>query len=396
MTTVTLASSKPPITLTSGRGITITIDRSVSTSSGGGSGTVTSVTGSAPVVITGTATVTPNVTITAVTTVASGVMSSADKVKLDGVGTGATVTGVTGTLPISSSGGAAPVISIAAVTTVAAGSMSSADKVKLDSVSANAAVSGVTGTLPISSSGGAAPVISIAAATTSAAGSMSSADFTKLSGIGTGATVTGVTGTAPIVSSGGAAPAISVTTGFAASTVAAGNDARIITTPIYVTQQYTANTSNASTTSGITSNRLYYLPYLITTSTTFDRIAIEHLGAVGGASSVVRLGIYSSTSSLPSTLVLDAGTIDLTTAIAFKTITINQTLTPGLYFLAVVAQVTSGSPTFRTAPPTIVTPDTANINSGSKFETATGTLPSTATPGASNTTTIPIAWMRKT
>ena len=95
---------------------------------------MTSVTGSAPVVITGTATVTPNVTVTAVSTVADGVMSSADKVKLDGIGTGATVTGVTGTLPISSSGGAAPVISIAAATTSAAGSMSSADKTLLNTL----------------------------------------------------------------------------------------------------------------------------------------------------------------------------------------------------------------------------------------------------------------------
>lgn len=134
MTTVTLASSKPPITLTSARGITITVDRSVTSSSGGGSGTVTSVTGSAPVVITGTVTVTPNVTVTAVSTVADGVMSSADKVKLDGIGTGATVTGVTGTAPIVSSGGAAPVISIAAATTSAAGSMSSADKVILNTL----------------------------------------------------------------------------------------------------------------------------------------------------------------------------------------------------------------------------------------------------------------------
>ena len=63
MATVSLASSKPPITLTSGRGITITIDRSVTTSSGGGSGTVTSVTATAPVVITGTPTTTPNVTL---------------------------------------------------------------------------------------------------------------------------------------------------------------------------------------------------------------------------------------------------------------------------------------------------------------------------------------------
>jgi hypothetical protein len=49
-------------------------------------------------------------------------------------GTG-TVTGVTGTAPIASSGGAAPVISIAAATTGAAGSMSAVDKQKLDGIS---------------------------------------------------------------------------------------------------------------------------------------------------------------------------------------------------------------------------------------------------------------------
>jgi hypothetical protein len=134
MTTVTVQSSKPPITLSSGRGITITIDRSVTTSSGGGTGTVTSVTGTAPVVITGTPTTVPNVTITAVTTVAAGSMSSSDKSKLDGIGTGATVTGVTGTAPIASSGGAAPVISIAAATTSAAGSMSSANVTLLNTL----------------------------------------------------------------------------------------------------------------------------------------------------------------------------------------------------------------------------------------------------------------------
>jgi hypothetical protein len=49
-------------------------------------------------------------------------------------------------------------------------------------------VTGVTGTAPIISSGGTAPAISISAATTSAAGSMSSADKTKLDGIASGAT----------------------------------------------------------------------------------------------------------------------------------------------------------------------------------------------------------------
>jgi len=45
---------------------------------------------------------------------------------------GGTVTGVTGTAPIVSSGGAAPAISISAATPSAAGSMSGADKTKLD------------------------------------------------------------------------------------------------------------------------------------------------------------------------------------------------------------------------------------------------------------------------
>ena len=63
-----------------------------------------------------------------------------------------------------------------------------------DGATANAGtVTGVTGTLPISSTGGATPAISIAAATTSAAGSMSGADKTKLDGIETGADVTDAT-----------------------------------------------------------------------------------------------------------------------------------------------------------------------------------------------------------
>jgi len=58
-----------------------------------------------------------------------------------------------------------------------------------DGATANAGtVTSVTGTLPISSTGGATPAISIGAASGTAAGSMSSAHFTKLNGIATGAT----------------------------------------------------------------------------------------------------------------------------------------------------------------------------------------------------------------
>ena len=50
---------------------------------GGGGGTVTSVAGTAPIVIGGTPNLTPLVTITDATTIASGAMSAADKSKLD-------------------------------------------------------------------------------------------------------------------------------------------------------------------------------------------------------------------------------------------------------------------------------------------------------------------------
>lgn len=58
-----------------------------------------------------------------------------------GAGTSSTtgaVTDVTGTAPITSTGGAAPAIGITAATTVAAGSMSAADKAKLDGVASGA------------------------------------------------------------------------------------------------------------------------------------------------------------------------------------------------------------------------------------------------------------------
>jgi hypothetical protein len=182
---------------------------------------VASVSGTAPIVSSGG--ITPTISITAATTSAAGSMSAADKTKLDGIAAGATantgtVTGVTGTAPIVSSGGTAPAISISAATTSAAGSMSAADKSKLDGIAAGATanagtVTGVTGTAPIVSSGGTAPAISISAATTSAAGSMSAADKTKLDGISTGATAnSGTVTSVSVVSANGFAGTVATPT----------------------------------------------------------------------------------------------------------------------------------------------------------------------------------------
>jgi hypothetical protein len=59
-------------------------------------------------------------------------------------GSGGGVTAVTGTAPITSSGGATPDIGISAATVSAAGSMSAADKAKLDGIAAGAQVGTVT------------------------------------------------------------------------------------------------------------------------------------------------------------------------------------------------------------------------------------------------------------
>jgi len=70
-------------------------------------------------------------------------------------------------------------------------------------------VTSVTATAPVSSTGGATPVISMPAASASVNGYLTSTDWTNFNNKGSG-TVTSVTGTAPIVSSGGATPAISI------------------------------------------------------------------------------------------------------------------------------------------------------------------------------------------
>lgn len=89
-------------------------------------------------------------------------------------------------------------------------------------------------------------------------------------------------------------------------------------------------------TAVLIADREYFTPIYVSRTTTYDRLAIYVQSAAAG---LARLGIYNADVNLqPSTLVLDAGTVDVSTTGA-KEKTISQELTEGYYFLAVVSDV---------------------------------------------------------
>lgn len=89
---------------------------------------------------------------------------------------------------------------------------------------------------------------------------------------------------------------------------------------------------------------LFYAPLLIEKACTVDRIGLEVTGA-GAATCVIRLGIYADDGGVPGSLIIDAGTIDGTSA-TYQEITISQALSVGRIWLTCVQQVT-GTPTVR-------------------------------------------------
>ena len=114
-----------------------------------------------------------------------------------GYGTG-TVTSVTGTAPVASSGGTTPAISIPAATGSANGYLTSTDWNTFNGKQpAGTYVTSVGATTPITSSGGATPTIAIPAATTSVSGYLTNTDWATFNSKGNG-TVTSVGGTGTV------------------------------------------------------------------------------------------------------------------------------------------------------------------------------------------------------
>ena len=150
-----------------------------------------------------------------------------------------TVTAVTGTLPILSSGGTAPAISINAATTSTPGSMSAADKTKLDGIEAGAQVNVATNlaytdsTRVLTSSTGTDVTLPLVGADP---GLMTSADKTKLDGIAAGAQVnvatnlaqgTRTTTSVPVTSSTGTTATLDVATTSLAGVMSSADKAKL-------------------------------------------------------------------------------------------------------------------------------------------------------------------------
>ena len=172
-----------------------------------------------------TGTTTPVITLNVPTASATnrGALSAADWTTFNNKGSG-TVTSVSATSPVTSTGGTTPTIAMPAATTSVSGYLTSTDWNTFNNKQPSGTyVNSVSGTATrITSTGGVTPVIDLASGVATAGTTGSSTlipvvtidTYGRVTGITTASnpqgTVTSVTGTAPVVSSGGTAPAISM------------------------------------------------------------------------------------------------------------------------------------------------------------------------------------------
>jgi hypothetical protein len=105
---------------------------------------------------------------------------------------------------------------------------------------------------------------------------------------------------------------------------------------------YFGTTSTLSTAT-LVASRLFAFPFIVPKTITLDRIAINvYTAGTGNA----RMGIYRNSESLglyPDQLVLDSGEVSIAST-GVKSVTINQQLTAGLYWLVIVS---NGVPVVR-------------------------------------------------
>ena len=294
-----------------------------------------------------------------------------------GGGGGGTVTGVAGTAPIVSSGGATPAISITPATSGAAGSMSAADKAKLDgaativsSVDVSGGTTGLTytggpitgsgtitmaGTLAVANGGTGGTTVAAAQAsllpaqTAPDAGkvlSTNGAGVLSWAAVGGSGTVTNVTGTLPItVATGTTTPviAINAATNAAAGAIeiatlaeaATGTDATLALTPQSgVPKDASGMTGAALLPIGTLGQRPTPVAGMLRMNTTLDPDSLEAYD--GAAAAWKQIAYVPVPSTLPASLTISANTTLTDTTYVVNNLTIDSGVTATLGAQSVV------------------------------------------------------------
>ena len=309
-----------------------------------------------------------------------------------------TVTSVTGTSPVVSSGGATPAISMPAATGSVNGYLTSADWTTFNSKQpAGTYVTSVAATSPVTSSGGTTPTIAMPAATASVSGYLTSTDWNTFNNKGSG-TVTSVSGTTGrITSTGGTTPIIDLASGVAtAGTTGSSSLIPVVTIDTYgrVTSITTASnpqgtvtsvtgTSPVASTGGATPAISLSAGYGDTLNPYASKTANYVLAAPNGSAGVptfraivaadiptLNQNTTGTASNVTGTVAIGNGGTGQTTAVAA--------------FNALNPMTTTGDIIYESSPTTAAR---LGIGSTGQVLTVAGGLPSWATPTASNIVT---------
>jgi hypothetical protein len=196
----------------------------------------------------------------------------------------------------------------------------------------------------------------------------------------------------------------STTTAATANAVKTAYDWATVKNPIIkmISPTYYRTPVSSVSANTITHQRVYYTPIYISEATTLDRIAIRTSSGFIG-STTVRIGIYNNTNGQPATVILDAGTVSVTASSTTYEITISQSLSAGIYWLAFCQQGSApttssyvGAVASSTVPNSLIGFSTSspNVNNVIGFiqSSVTGAF-STAT-SLSSTTDVAYTWIR--
>lgn len=158
----------------------------------------------------------------------------------------------------------------------------------------------------------------------------------------------------------------------------------------FITSRWYPGSNSVGTAVLTAQNSAYAMPMPVNKTHTFVAIGFN-VTVIGSTGGTVRLGIYADNGSgYPGALVLDAGTVAVATGTGAKTITISQTLTPGLYWLVAAPQGGTTQPTITTVAAVFIvgwfgclSPGTGAGNEGWTVGSVSGALPGTFPTGGS-------------